>query len=518
MPDRATSSAQLVKPVYRQLSVPPTALPELPSLAEIAAIVRRWEADDPTFCKALDSGQLPVQALAPLGVRLCVAGRNEDAAAVLLAAAALASEDIAVLNNLAVALERTGQTLRAAQFVERSLELSNRQIDSWIFLGNLKQKLNDLTGARSAYESALSVEPESTLASQLLGLVLKEQRQYLPAIECFLSCIRYSHATPEILSILGQLFYLTGQFRKSRDAYGLALESDAANPIVKKMVRELQVVCLAMDSASIDETLATLSREDADDILHKSFALLSAYGHMDAARRVAEKRVELFPQNGTAVYLLHAIRGDGMVARSPNEFLIDNFDKVADRFDEHLVKGLGYDIPQKLAAALAGFIPESFKADALDAGCGTGLCGPLVRGFCKSLVGVDLSPKMLEQADHRKIYDRLVCAELTSYLQNSKATFDVIFAADVFIYFGDLTTLAAGIARTLRPGGLLVFSTERAASAGYQLLVSGRFAQDPGYIRQIFSCDFSECFFEETTVRYEANQPVPGNLYVFRRL
>jgi predicted TPR repeat methyltransferase len=520
MPQRSKPAAQLRKTIHRQLPMPaavPAGLPGFPGLAEIAAIVRRWEADDALFCKALESGILPAQALGSLGVRLCLENRNTDAAEVLHAAVALSPDNIEPLNNLAVAMERCDRTEDAIRVVERSLAILTSQPDSWIFLGNLKKRQRDLTGAQLAYEMALLFKSDSALAWQELGLVRKEQREYLPAIECFLNCVRYGQVTPAILSILGQLFFLTGQFQKSRDAYALAVESEATNPLYRQMFREMEFACCAIENQRIDDVINSLPTQDGDDLLHKTFALLSAYGYTEAAARVAEKRVELFPGSATAVYLLHAIQGDDTVARSPNDFLIESFDKVAERFDQHLVNGLGYDIPQKLAAALSGLIPRDCQATVLDAGCGTGLCGPWVRELAASLVGVDLSPKMLEQADRRKIYDRLVCGELTTFLLDSPATFDVIIAADVIIYFGDLSALAAATARSLRRGGLLAFSTERAASPGHHLLASGRFAHEANYIRSVFGTDFIECLCQDTTVRHEANQPVPGNIFVYRR-
>jgi predicted TPR repeat methyltransferase len=345
----------------------------------------------------------------------------------------------------------------------------------------------------------------------------KDRREYARAIECFLNCVKHGQVTPEILSILGQLFYLTGQFQKSRDAYQLAADADPSNINYRKMLDETQFVCLAMDNGNLDEPLKSLSHPEADDLLHKTFALLSAYGHTNAARRVAEKRVDFSPASATAAYLLHAIDGNAAVTRSPDDFLIESFDAAAERFDAHLVSTLGYDIPQKLAEGMARFIPKDSRLDLLDAGCGTGLCGPWVKPFSKSLIGVDLSPKMLDQARKRQIYDQLVCAELTTFLLDSTSRFNAIIAADVMIYFGDLTPLANAIATSLRPGGILAFSTESASAPGHHLLGSGRFSHHPDYIRSIFCHHLIECHFEQTIIRQEAKQPVAGNLFLFRR-
>jgi predicted TPR repeat methyltransferase len=130
---------------------------------------------------------------------------------------------------------------------------------------------------------------------------------------------------------------------------------------------------------------------------------------------------------------------------------------------------------------------------------------------------VDLSAKMLAHAQRCEVYDRLVCEELTTYLHGAAASADVIIAADVLIYFGELGPLAEAMAKSLRSGGLLAISTERAATAGYACLPSGRFAHNPAYVRSVFAAEFTECHCAETTVRLEATEAVAGNLFIFRR-
>ena len=49
-------------------------------------------------------------------------------------------------------------------------------------------------------------------------------------------------------------------------------------------------------------------------------------------------------------------------------------------------------------ALLDGALPSASRPRILDAGCGTGLCGPLLRPLAARLVGVDLSEKMVELA------------------------------------------------------------------------------------------------------------------------
>ena len=92
---------------------------------------------------------------------------------------------------------------------------------------------------------------------------------------------------------------------------------------------------------------------------------------------------------------------------------------------------------------------------------------------------------MIELARRRGVYDELVREEIVSFLGRSEGRFDLIVAADVVIYFGDVAPVLSGAAGAIRPGGLFAFSTEREDSGSFRLRPSGRFAHDPGYIERL---------------------------------
>jgi predicted TPR repeat methyltransferase len=492
------------------------------------ALVQQWRGEDAAFARRLKLGTSVRRALEDLGVRLCLGGRHGEAVEVLRAAVSMGTGGVGTRNNLAVALERGGWRAEAAAEVERSLAEVPGQHDSWVFLGNLKRELGDLEGAAAAFQAAISLEESSQLGWQGLGLVRQVERRHAEAIDCLLASIGRGQPTAPILAVLGQLFYSTGQFVKSRRAYSAAAEMDPGAAMYRQMLRETEFLCAAMDGAEIGGAVAAYeggraawpgeAHKGVEALLHSSFSLLGAYGHAEAARRVAEARARMFPGNATAAYLLHAIDGDATVARSPDDYLVEHFDALAANFDRHLVGTLGYDVPEKIGRSLRERVPAGSRLDVLDAGCGTGLCGPEVRGIAATLTGVDVSGEMVARARERGTYDRLVCGELTSFLMGEPGAFDVVVAADVIIYFGDLAPLAGALAGAIRPGGLLVFSTERAASGGHVLLSSGRFAHDPAYVRGVFGGAFEAVAARETTIRLEGQGRVAGDIFTFRRL
>jgi predicted TPR repeat methyltransferase len=166
----------------------------------------------------------------------------------------------------------------------------------------------------------------------------------------------------------------------------------------------------------------------------------------------------------------------------------------------------------------------------LDLGCGTGLAGAAIAGRCRHLVGVDLSANMLAEARARGVYDRLEHADLVSMARGEAAgTYDLILAADVFIYVGDLVDVMREAHRILRPGGLFALSAEAAESvpdatapqqldAGYRLQGSGRYAHSAAYLRAVAAqVDFELAELSGIEVRLENEQPVQGWLALLRR-
>ncbi|WP_332813110.1 methyltransferase domain-containing protein [Ramlibacter sp.] len=194
---------------------------------------------------------------------------------------------------------------------------------------------------------------------------------------------------------------------------------------------------------------------------------------------------------------------------APPAFYVQSlFDSYADGFEEHLAGALRYQAPQVLAAGLAR---RRYRA-ALDLGCGTGLCAPHLRPRCDRLDGVDLSARMAERARGRRIYDEVVQADLGAFLQDTARRYDLLVAADVFIYVGALERVFEGAARVLDAGGEFCFSLEAAEGPqGYELRPSLRYAHTQAYIHALAaSCGFELQAMERRPLRMDAGQPVPG--------
>ena len=193
------------------------------------------------------------------------------------------------------------------------------------------------------------------------------------------------------------------------------------------------------------------------------------------------------------------------------------FDQHAPDFDQALLRRLDYRAPELLLDAVRPPEGQRFRfGSVLDLGCGTGLGGAAFRPCCGWLVGVDLSPGMVEQARAKGLYDRLVVAELTEFLAaEAGAQHHLVLAADVFVYCSDLAPIAAAVAGVLAPGGLFAFTVETHENFGVRLQGTLRYAHDPAHVRDALSAAGLQILqLTEASTRTEKGAPVPGLLVV----
>ncbi|CBS86451.1 tetratricopeptide repeat protein [Azospirillum lipoferum] len=197
------------------------------------------------------------------------------------------------------------------------------------------------------------------------------------------------------------------------------------------------------------------------------------------------------------------------------------FDRYADRFDQDLVGKLGYAAPDLLRAAVDRVMPGAAGLRILDLGCGTGLAGVTFKPLAAHLAGVDLSPRMVEKARQRGLYDELGVGDVVEAMERAPGGWDLLVAADVLVYIGDLAPVFAAAARALPTGGRFAATVERLADGSAEEFCLGatrRYAHAEAYVRRSAEeAGFAVRLMEPCAPRREKGVPVAGLLFVVER-
>jgi predicted TPR repeat methyltransferase len=271
---------------------------------------------------------------------------------------------------------------------------------------------------------------------------------------------------------------------------------------------ELFAQCLEL---APDWAAAWFALGEARERLGEREAALAAYGHAAAGD----------PHDVLGASLALARLGAAPVPESAAPAYVARlFDQYAPRFDAHLVEGLFYRAPALLHDAARSVCERTNRpmhfGRALDLGCGTGLAGAAFRACVDRLEGIDLSEGMIAEARAKGLYDALYVADAVGHLHATPArAFDLILAADVLVYIGDLAPLFREAARVLTDGGLFAFTTETHDGTGYTVSPDARFAHARGHVEaSAAAAGLDICVLEKASTRRNKNIEAPGLICV----
>lgn len=492
---------------------------ELPQAAEIDAALLGWRAANPVVDRMCIRYPEPQHALRHLALSLLTQGKIEPGVGFLKAALALAPQETILWNDLAGAFYRAGrqEEARAAQRI--SLDLNPAQPQAWLLLASVESNLGEDVAAESDYLTALRLDPRLAEASFGLGIIYFQRRRFATSVKWLRRSVADGGHNMGLYVCLGQALFLLGEFGDAVMALETAVRFPECDSGVVEKLAQLRLieVCVRENAEAAVTAYGEIAGEHAraiETVTLTAFQFLSGFGYREAAIKLGEWRLARNSSDAMQIYLLAALRGETL-ARAPDDYLVAYFDEFADTFESKLVDALDYRVPEKLCGLLAER-GQRF-ANILDLGCGTGLCAPFLHQFGDRLTGVDLSRQMLEKASARGLYNDLIEAEAGDFLDHVTDRFDLVVAADVVIYFGDLTALFEKIARVLKPGGLFAFNAETAAS-GVCILPSGRFAHAISHIEAAAAGNFTVTDLQSTMIRLEAAKPVDGVLVILQRV
>ncbi|WP_290643680.1 tetratricopeptide repeat protein [Aquabacterium sp.] len=394
-----------------------------------------------------------------------------------------------VLHLLGMAHHQMGRSDEGVRLIEQAIEAQPDYAGYFNNLGNIYMSRGEVAKAMGAYQQAVELDRDNADLHNNLGALHKAQRQFDEAHAAYERAIAIDPRHVRAHNNLGLLYAAKGDRTGAISYYIKALE-------------------LLPGDSSARRLLGTT---------------YYAMGRIADAGEVYRQWLAQEPDHPTARHMYAACTGDGVPERAPDDYVEQAFDHFAESFESVLNERLNYQAPQLCADMMARHLPPPQRQFVmLDAGCGTGLCGPLMAPWAKMLAGVDLSKGMLDRAQTKGVYGDLYKAELTEFLHLSPRQWDVVLSADTLCYFGDLSKVIHEAGASLKPGGTLIFTVEALsdeAGLPHQIQPHGRYAHHRQHLIEVLSAaDLNLLDMEAVVLREEGGKPVNGWLIAARQL
>lgn len=421
------------------------------------------------------------------GVAHFEAGRFDGAEGSFRASLAQVPGRDSTLGNLGATLVKLGKAGEALGALEQAVAIEPGDLDARSYQGIALADLGRHEEALACHEQVLSIDRHRVANLFHGGMALQALRRHDEALAAFAAVVGMRPDDGEAWFRHGQTLQFLERHVEALASYDKALVSDRGH---------------AQAWSNRGGILRDMKRLDEAAI---------AYERAIAAGADAEL-------NG---YFLSSVRGAATPTTAPARYVEPLFDDYAATFDRHLVDDLKYQAHTVLVEGLRALGGRRYRS-ALDLGCGTGLCGPLLEPIVERLEGVDLSGRMIERARALEcVYDRLVHADIAKHLRTTDRRHDLVLAADVFIYIGDLRSVFHGVQRVTEAGAMFCFSVELAQDdRDFELLPSLRYAHSERHVRELATRHgFDIVQMLRRPIREDQRQPVHGLfVYLNRRL
>ncbi len=390
-------------------------------------------------------------------------------------------------NNLACLYYRINQTTEAIYNYKKSLYLNPNNYQAHYNLANCYVKENLITDAICHYKESIQLEPNHINAIQNLGMLLvtiEEFEDALPYLDKAYTNNQENQFNVDFLEQFANCYLQTENIIKATELLQHAITLDP-------------------NKESLQHNLAILYLRNRE--------LFLAEKHFKIA-------LELNPNNQTAKHMLNAIAKQN-TPHPPTEYIVDLFDQYAKYYNKHIKETLQYKLPEKFRSLYAKYNHTITAQNALDLGCGTGLCSIYFRDVAVNLIGLDLSKNMLLEARNLNSYDLLIQANIQNINIFQDNCFDLIISADVLPYIGELENLFLNIKKISKNNKyLFLFNIELNDdnnNIDFQLQQTGRYSHSKQYIEQLaIKFDFNILESLSEVIRLQNNVPVNGMIFV----
>ncbi len=418
--------------------------------------------------------------------------------------------------NLGLLLLRNNQLAAAKTQFNNVISLYPDHTEAQFYLGVLNLEDNLLVEAEQCLQKVLEQDNEHVDALINLGVIALKKEQNQLAVDYFSKALALDNENIDARNNLAATFMHHDRFENALMHYDVLLIKDPDNIeyLYNSGVAQMALGHLNEAIIFFEKVLSLQNRHTPS--LNNMAAIYLKMDQRETSREYLRQALAINPQDTISKHMLHALSGSKEADTTP-EYAQNLFNNYALYYDQHMQGQLNYSIPQHIGRMIHQL--ELIQVNkTLDLGCGTGLTGVVLREISKQLTGVDIAAKMLAHAKEKGIYDVLTQNELTEFLKENKHHFDLIVAADVLPYFGDLDALFDAIHQHLNTEGYFIFTTEISKTIPWLLEPSARFSHHPDYIKELaerykFQLDKQE----KVPARLQNQQPLEVMLYALKK-
>ncbi len=394
-------------------------------------------------------------------------------------------------------------------------------------LGDLRLSLGEQISAVEAYARAHRSDPQNPELADALGSILQSDGMFDEAVLYHARAYQVMPHNPEYAYKLGMAMAGAEEYDAAVELFEEALRLKPNYVAAHHaLARELQRRNM-YDEAEQAYLKGMVYAPEHEELRRHYGQFLQAKGdHAAAAQQYSEIITNGGAEVEAAIFLKETVAPAPATAPLPAKTPIKLVNDLYTHFDKAFEKALEENQQHRAPGILVNMLksPEAktvrdVTAAAnriLDLGCGTGLNGLLLRHIALRLEGVDLSSKLLQRAEEKKLYAALHKSDLGEFLTKAEpASYDIAFAADVFTFIGDLGDVFNGIGQALVAKGLFAFSCDALPESDphphYAILPTARYAHKESYLCKLAAdTGLQVLSIKQDTVRSYMGHEVPG--------
>lgn len=419
--------------------------------------------------------------------------------------------------NLGLLLLKNNQLEAAKMQFNNVLTLNPSAIEALFYLGIIYLDAQTLDAAEQAFKEVLELNEEHVQALVNLGVIALKNKQDQRAIDYFTKALAIDNEELDARNNLAATFMHHDRFENALMHYDVLLQKMPNNEEYLYNSGVAQMALGHLNEAIVLFEQLVKHHPQHTPALNNLAAVHIKLDNKDKAKSYLEQTLAINPEDKISQHLLHAISGVKKSERVP-EYAKNLFNNYALYYDQHMQGTLNYSIPTHIGRVLHELSVFSGQKT-LDLGCGTGLSGTILRECSNQLIGIDIAEKMIVHAQKKGLYDTLIQQDIIDFLQHDTQYYDLIVAADVLPYFGDLNELITLISQHLNPQAYFIATSEVNKEELWQLEYSARFSHHPEYIATLATQNGLTIISQEIVPgRLQNQKPLELMLYVLQKI